>query len=111
MRNIIQVDIIREKNPQAGDYFREGESPDTIRRKIWLNIQGTSSNEYKRIQAGIITPDGTLHAYAKWDEDIEDLDVVKVGDWYYRIMGFNKSQYAGQIAFQDFDLKRQDKDT
>ena len=62
------------------------------------------------MQAGIITPDATLHAYAKWDEDIEDLDVIKFGVWVYRIKGFNKSQYAGQISFQDFDLTRQDKD-
>ena len=41
-RNIIQVELIREQNPQAGDYFREDESEGRIRRKIWLNLQGVS---------------------------------------------------------------------
>jgi len=108
-KNIVEVELIREKNPQAGDYFREGESPETLRKKIWVNIQGTSSDLYKRMVMGIITPDATLHIYVRWDEDIEDLDIIKFGNWTYRIEGFNKSRYAGQTAFQDFDIKRIDK--
>ena len=107
-KNIVQVELIREKNPQQGDYFNNDANV-IIRRMIWLNLQGISSHDYKRMVAGIITPDAKLHAYAKYDDDIQNLDVIKFGDWVYRIDGFNKSMYAGQIAFQDFDIKRQDK--
>ncbi len=109
-KNIVECELIREENPQAGDYFREGESPVEVRRKIWLNIQGISSDMYRRVSSGLITPDATLHAFAKWDEDLNNLDIIKIGKWQYRIEGLNKSQYAGQYVFQDFDLKRVDKD-
>ena len=105
-KNIVQCELIRENNPQAGDYFREDEDEISVRRKIWLNIQGISSDAYKRMDAGIITPDATLHCYAKWDEDIDNLDIIKFGNYTYRIENFNKSQYSGQVAFQDFDMKR-----
>jgi hypothetical protein len=108
-KNIVEVDLFREENPQAGDYFREDESPNTIHRKIWLNIQGINSEHYRRMLAGVITPDATLHAFAKYDEDIRNLDVIKFGNWQFRIIGFNDSMYAGQCAFKDFDLKRIDK--
>ena len=109
-KNIVDCELLRENNPQSGDYFREDEDAIKIRRHIWLNIQGISSDAYRRMNAGIITPDATLHAYAKHDEDIQDLDVIKFGVWKYRIQGFNKSQYSGQVAFQEFDMKRIDKE-
>jgi len=107
-KNIVECDLIREENPQAGEYFSEDESEIKIKRKIWLNVQGVSSNDYKRVLAGVITPDATLHAYAKWNDDIEDLDVISFGKWNYRITGFNKSRYDGQVVFQEFDMKRID---
>jgi len=110
-KNIIQVDRIRLSNDQAGDYFREDESDGESRRKIWINVQGINSNAYKRIEAGLITPDATLHAFTKYDEDIEEQDVIKIGLFLYRIQGFNKSSFSGQTAFMDFDLKRIDQES
>lgn len=108
-KNIVQVELIREENPVSGDYFNEDEANVIIRRRIWLNIQGvTNSDAYKRITPGVVTTESTLHVYAKWDEDIRNLDVIKFEERTYRIEGFDKSRYAGQIVFQDFDLKRID---
>ena len=107
-KNIMQVDLIRETNKLDGDYFGVADNIQ-IRKKLWMNVQGINSDIYKRMMAGVITPDATLHAYVKWDEDIENLDVIKIGSWYYRIIGFNKSMYAGQFCFKDFDLKRVDR--
>jgi len=109
-KNIIQVELIREKNPQAGDYFHEDENEIELRKKIWMNIQGTSSNAYKRTDSGIVTTDSTLHAYVKWDEDIENLDVIKFKKDIFRIVNYNKSMYSGQYAFKEFDLKKIDKE-
>lgn len=109
-RNITQVELIREKNPEAGDYFHEDESEIEVRRKVWMNIQGISSNAYKRIDPGIVTTDAILHAYVKWDEDIENLDVIKFEKYIFRIINYNKSMYSGQYAFKEFDLKKIDQE-
>lgn len=108
-KNIIQVDLIRQENPQAGDYFSDTEDEGKYSRKLWANIQGISSENYKEVEQGIITPDAHLHVYVKWNEDLENLDIIKFGNWYYRIKDYNKSFYNGQYAFQDFDIYRIDK--
>ena len=107
-KNIIQVELIRQENPQAGDYFREGESKEEIRRTVWLNVQGVSTDAYSRMQAGIVTPEATYSCYAKHDEDIRNLDIVKLGTFLFRVQEHNKSFYSGQIAFQKFNLKKID---
>lgn len=105
-RNIVCTELIRQENPQAGDYFREDENPKDIRRKIWLNIQGVTFTNFKRMEAGLITPESTLHVYAKHDENIDNLDIIKIGTFLYRVEGFNKSIYDGQFIFFEFDMKR-----
>jgi len=108
-KNIIEVDLIRELNPSANDYFAEGENPNAIRRKVWLNVQGVSTDAYRRMVAGIITPDSTYNCFAKWDEDIQNEDIIKIGTFTFRVQNHNKSMYAGQYVFQEFQLKRIDK--
>jgi hypothetical protein len=105
-QNIQQVELIRERNPQAGDYFHDDEDNIELRTRIWMNIQGISSDAYTRMDAGIITPNATLKAYVEWNTDIENLDVIKVGEYTYRISDYNKSQHNGQFVFKEFNLKR-----
>jgi len=107
-KNLIQVELIRESNPQQGDYFADVENIE-IKRKLWINIQGVNSDYYRRMMAGLITPDSTYHCYVKWDEDIENLDIIKIGKYYFRIVDFNKALYEGQYVFQEFNIKRIDK--
>jgi len=109
-KNIIEVELIRQENPDAGNYFKESESSSTIRRKVWLNVQGVSTDAYKRMEAGIITPDTKLSAFAKSSEDIRGLDIIKIGNYVYRVTGLNKSAYAGEVAFINFDLTRIDQE-
>lgn len=108
-KNILQSDLIREQNPQAGDYFATESDESRYSRKLWINVQGISSDNYKTAEQGLITPDAHLHGYVKWDEDIENLDIIKIDNWYYRIQNYNKSMYAGQFVFQEFDLYRIDR--
>lgn len=106
IKNVVQVTLVREKNPDAGDYFREDEDNLLVKRRIWLNIQGTTSKMFKRWVAGVITPDSSLHAYALWEEDIQNLDVISFGGWRYRIRNYNESMYEGQNVFKEFDMYR-----
>ena len=108
-KNIVQVDLVRQTTPQAGDYFSSTEDEGQVTFKLWANIQGISSDQYKQAVQGIITPDAQLHVYVKWDENIENLDIIKFSDWYYRIKNYNKSMYDGQFAFIDFDIYRIDR--
>jgi len=103
--NIVQCDLIREENPQQGDYFADADNI-TIKKKLWINIQGVSSDYYKRLVEGIITPDSTYKCYVKYDEEIENLDVISFAGYYFRIVDFNKSLYQGQFCFQEFSIKR-----
>lgn len=109
--NIQQVELIREKNPQAGDYFHEDEENIILRKKIWLNVQGTRSKAYQRQDQGIVTTDSSVHAYALWDEDIENLDVIKIGKDIYRIQNYNEGMDNGQVVFKEFDLLKIDQES
>jgi hypothetical protein len=107
-RNIVQATLIRQSNPTSGDYFSEDTDPGESKRDFWINIQGISSQAYKRITAGLITPDSTLHGYVRWDEDIKNLDIIKFGSFLYRIVDFNEAFYSGNFVFKEFNLKKID---
>ena len=75
-KNTVEVDLIRNNNPQGGDYFHEDEGVEPQTRKVWLNVQGTRSDYYKREKSGITTTEGEYHAYARWYEDIQNNDRI-----------------------------------
>ena len=110
-KNVVEVDIIRERNPQGGDYFHEDEGTQPQVRKIWLNIQGTQSNFYKRANYGIITDDSEYHAYARWYEDIENNDKIVWDGKTFVTKNVNRSTKSGEYVWWEFDLKRVDKGT
>lgn len=115
--NIVQMEIIRNSNTQAGDYFYDDEQQGQTLTTIELNIQGQISNAYNRENQGIIGQ-GRLHAYARWNADILETDMLRVstavvigtfvlnrGD-IFKIENFNKSSVEGKVVFQEFDLKK-----
>lgn len=108
-KNVVEVDIIRETNPQGGDYFHEDEPTNPQVRKIWLNIQGTQSDYYRRAQRGIVTDDSEYHAYARWFEDIENNDKIVWDGKTFVIKNMNRSTKSGQYVWIECDLRRVDK--
>lgn len=109
-RNIIQLDLIRETNPLAGDYFSDDTTSGTQTRKIWVNVQGITTDAYKQLEAGISSPEAEMKCFVRWDEDIENLDILKLGSYYYRIKNFNKAFFNGQYVFKDFSIYLIDKE-
>jgi len=119
-KNIVVVDLLRDVNPQGGDYFIAAEARGTTRTQIQLNIQGVMSNAYKRAVQGITTTDEDIKAYALYTTDIQETDLIEFRTDYavgtiqiksgerFRIENYNKSSYAGQVAFKEFTLKRID---
>ena len=108
-KNTVQVDIIRDTNAQGGDYFHDDESNVPVTRQIYLNVQGTHSDWYKREKYGITTTDSEYHAYARWYEDIQNNDRIVWAGKRFVVANLNKSLYGGLFAFQEFDLRKIDK--
>jgi hypothetical protein len=110
-KNTVLVEVQRFDRPQAGDYFHDDESPGPVVRTIWMNVQGTSSNFYRRDKFGITSTESRFHAYTRWYEDIQNNDRIIWDGKMYVVENWNRSLYGGQIVFQEFDLKVVDKDT
>jgi len=110
-KNIMEVTLVRENRPMAGDYFHDDIEPDPVSKKIYLNIQGLGTDGYDRKVQGIVETGQSFHAYALWNEDIVNQDIIYMTDatgttLKFVIKNMNKSLYAGQFAFQEFDLVR-----
>lgn len=108
LKNVVEVTLQREKDPTAGDYFSEDDSSGEYRRKVRLNIQGVSSDNYRRAEQGLVTAGQVYKAYARWDEDIRNGDRVLWNKKIFIIKEHNKSLYDGQCTFQEFNLVRAD---
>ena len=108
-KNVIEVLISRDANSSAGDYFNEDDVSKTGFRKMKLNIQGISSNLYRRGEQGLVTAGQTYKAYARWNEDVQNKDIIIWDKQRFVIKNHNKSLYEGQVCHQEFDLARVDK--
>ena len=108
-KNVVEVSLIKRSDTQAGDYFHEGESQGLTTTKIFLNIQGSSSDHYTRQPSGISTTGAIWKAYARWFENIGNLDVIIWNGKRFIVEEFNKSYHEGNIIFQEMNLKRVDK--
>jgi hypothetical protein len=107
-QNIKEITITKKSDWQAGDYFHEGMAPGTVAAMIFLNLQGVSTEHYERKQYGITTVGATYHAYARWFEDIDNLDEISFDGHMYIVKNHNKSMHNGSVGFQEFDLFRVD---
>ena len=86
LKNTIGMEIIRDDNPQGGDYFFEDEDVDEVvpNPTVQMNIQGTSAGAYRRAVQGVVSDAefGIIIAIdemrtnfqfiVKWDEDPYD---------------------------------------
>lgn len=104
LANVQTVTLIRESEPDAGNYGYIGVQSGREEREIQLNIQGISSGSYNRERYGIEGARSILHAYARYSEDIQNNDIIIVNGIEYFIINLNKSFKDGQVAFQEFDL-------
>jgi len=107
--NITTVVLVRDTNPQGGDYFNDDISTTPIERDIDLNIQGVSTGQYSREQQGIITAGQRWHCYALWNEDISSTDIIYWSGDKFRIENLNTG-YKEQFVFQEFDIVKINKD-
>ena len=110
-KNVTEVILVRDKTPMGGDYFHDDEEPEPEERKVLLNVQGVGTDGYERKVQGIVETGQSFHAYALWNEDIINQDIIYMTDangttLKFVIKNMNKSLYAGQYAFQEFDLVR-----
>lgn len=108
-RNMVEVEVKRQTDPQAGDYFHEGESPGWTSFKIWMCTQGETSDKYAREKYGITTVGAVHKAYARHFEDLQNLDQVYWNGIKFIMKDLNKSIHNGIVCFQSFDLVRVDK--
>jgi hypothetical protein len=107
-QNIVAVTIVRKNDAQAGDYYHEGDDQGSVTRTVYLNIQGESTDKFSREKAGLSTTGATYKAYARWNEDLQNLDVILYQDKKYLLQNLNKSVHNGVVCFQSFDMVRVD---
>lgn len=104
LANTQTVTLIRDSYVDAGNYGQVGVDNTREEREIELNIQGISSDSYRREKYGLDSAASILHAYAKFDEDIQNNDIILIDSIEYFVINMNKSYKDGQVAFQEFDL-------
>jgi hypothetical protein len=109
-QNVVAVLRRRKVDAQSGDYFHEGDDPTVNELTVYLNVQGQSSDKYSREKAGLSTTGATYKAYARWTEDLQNLDELVYDGKKYIIQNLNKAVHNGQVGFQEFDMFKVDKD-
>ena len=107
--NSLSTTRIRDSVPMSGDFFNESTSNTTTETTIYLNIQGLST-AIQRLRQGHNDKVKTLHAYAKYDADIQEEDVIKIittkFTLYFKINNYSGGLKGdGQYAFQEMDLE------
>ena len=99
----------RESNDSAGDFFNEDSDSTRSSADIEINIQGFSTL-IQRLEQGVTEKVGKLHAYVKYNVDIQENDDIIVTtngfELKFRVTGYVPNMKGdGQYAFQDFDLE------
>lgn len=109
-KNLVKVTLIKNTDSQAGDYFRETNLTKPVTKEIYLNLQGKNALKYSRQEFGISTVGQTFHAYAKYDENIENKDIILWNGKRFIVENHDVGMYKGQYIFQECDIKRVDKE-
>lgn len=107
--NKIACTRLRENDDLAGDFFKENSSSTRSTATIYLNIQGLST-AIRRAMQGVTTKLGHLHAYAKYNTDIREKDIIIINtsniSFRFKINNFAPGMKGdNQYVFQEFDLE------
>lgn len=107
--NSVTCKIVRESNVESGDLFNETTSSTQTQTNVKLNIQGISSI-IQRANEGVTTKDLTLNAFAKYNTDLQENDIVIVSTsniaLRFKIDNFAPGMKGdNQYVFKEFTLR------
>ena len=103
-KNKIDATIVRQSEPEAGNYGYDDETAIPTTSEIQVNIQGISSQSYDRVVQGLITKGSVFRAYVKHSTILRNDDRIRWAGIIFVIKNWNESFKDGQVAFQEFDL-------
>jgi len=125
-RNAVDVLLIKTRKDldvQEGADLYETRTPMRLYKKlIKMFINAGTTNAYRWREQGIVTNDSMFHAFAEHNADIDNDDVIQFvrttniagyqvdRGTQFRVSTHNEPFYKGQFAWQEFDLKRIDKE-
>ena len=123
--NSVEVKVTSQRQVnqyESGDFFDDGVRTKDYDRTVEMFVVPAQTDHYQRQDQGITTNDSLFQAFAKNDVEIQSTDIItfirttRIADFEVRkgeqfiLERPNKPFYKGNTIFQEFDLKRVNKE-